>query len=187
MLSGLMGQVVSGCDEDFPVIPGARVMFGFNTGFASLNVGMLGTLVENEGLLYNAAGRDVAGWINPYVTIEGNSISYWESSCQLCDTIWLALRDNGVPIKPETIQCFIEKIEAETSQGQQPVLTPAPTQAPSLPAFPSLPSLPGTLPDLSCAGSDGLDWAACQLGVTRTTAVFIGVSLALVGILVLKR
>src|SRR5262245_43129836 len=102
MLAGLMGDVLIQA-ANFPVWPGARFQFGFNiSAFSNRKPGRpeeLAIHIENAGLGYNTVSYYVAGWLNQFFTIEGNSIAYWESAQDFCNEIRSTLSYNGIDVE----------------------------------------------------------------------------------------
>src|SRR5262245_20032874 len=90
-----------------PVQPGAPYKFGFNVGAFTNKIFIpeeLAAAIEAEGLSYDTVSFYVSGWLNPYVTIEGFSVSYWESGSDLGFAIYNTLVAHGYPIQPGSIQ-----------------------------------------------------------------------------------
>jgi hypothetical protein len=180
LLDGLMGATLQQA-ADFPVWPGARFQFGYNIGYdlSAFAASELAGVVEGAGLAYDAGSYKVAGWLNPFVTVEGSSVLYWDSAIDFCNAVRNELQTAGYPLQVQTVQCNVENQSNEP--GQAPVITPV--------IMPS-DSSGGNVPRNAQGGCSGLsvtDSIACNFGISTSTALLVGAGLALVGLVLIKR
>lgn len=174
-----------GCDagglgaipQQMPAIAGGSpFQFGYNVGYFRNELydpAEIGNMLENEeGLAYDARSYVVAGYLNPYLTVEGNAVTTWNNAADLGQAIYNAISSRGYPIDYSSIQFRVEPYYPPTAPGQQParppamVGTPYPTTNPTIPRDPS--------GGCSFQSLNLPDWLACQLGVTPTTALVVG-------------
>ena len=119
----------------------------------------------------------VAGVINPFFVIEGESSREYGSASHLKKAIGDVIQSLGYRIKPGSVNFYADVYNAQTGQNSQIQDVGANNQ------------------DSSNSNSSACnfktmklqDYLACQLGVTPTTAVTVGVIGGLVGALLLIR
>jgi len=171
-MAGLLGDI------NDPVFPGDRFRFGYNVGYTAgpfVAANVAGVL-ESEGLSYDTFSYILAGVFNAFISVEGNSASYWNSALDLRSAIYNAINGAGYPIQPQSVQ--IDFPQGQGNVGPNAIPSPADVASGSGGAVP-----PGTLPPPNRVcdfhAMNLPDWLACQLGVTTTSATIIG---AVVGI-----
>jgi len=157
------------------VAQGGAFAFGYNTGYFNNDLytpEQIGPVVEGAGLGVNVRSYHVAGYLNPYLTIEGNAAQAWPNASDLGQAIFNTVTGAGFPVDYTSIQFRVQPAQAQPAPPPPMVGTPYPTPNPTIPrdaqggcSYSSL-SLP--------------DWLACQLGVTPTTALVVGGVAALV-------
>jgi len=151
-----------------PVNVGDSFQFGFNTGYTSgpFNSADLAPMIEAAGYSYNTQSYLVSGYLNPFVTIEGNANVYWDSGVDFCNGILQILQQNGIPVDVASIQC--RTFGTGGGSNLQLQGTPYPTSNQSQ----SVPQAPGG--GCSWSQQSPTDWLACELGINPTTALIIG-------------
>lgn len=168
--SGGLGAI----PQQMPAIAGGGAFaFGYNTGYFRgelYDVEEIGRRLENEAALaYDARSYHVAGYLNPYVTIEGNAVTQWNNASDFGQAIYNQLIAWGYPIDYSSIQFRV------TPYYPQGTPTPAPPPMVGTPYPTSNPAVPRDAQGGCSYSSLSLpDWLACQLGVTPTTALVIG-------------
>lgn len=163
---------------------GGPFAFGYNTGYFRgelYKVEDIAKVLEDSALAYDARSYHVAGYLNPYVTIEGNAVTQWDNAADFGQAIYNAVAGAGYPIDYGSIQFRAEPFYPQGAQTPPPrplVGTPYPTTTPGI--FTSSGAC-----DFKTMGLP--NWLACQLGVTPTTAVVVGAIGALIVVAAIGR
>jgi hypothetical protein len=153
---GLMGAI----QQQLPAIGGGSPFaFGFNTGYFRGELYApeeIAKVLDDAALSYDTRSYYLAGWANPYLTVEGYAVTTWQSGSDFGQEIYNAIAGAGYPIDYSSIQFRFEPMSGQPS-GPPMVGTPYPNAGGGAPASPS-----------QCDWhklSFG-DYLACQIGIT---------------------
>jgi hypothetical protein len=177
---GNCGSGLGSVPQQMPGIDaGAPFQFGANfelLGACQADIADFAGWIESAGLSYNTVSYQVSGsFVNPYWTIEGNAKNAWASGSDLGNAIYNVMVSRGCAVDAGSIQ-FRAQPSAQ-QQGQPPAWSGSPYPA------------PGATSGGECNFNlqNFPDWLACELGVTPTVALTIGVIGALGLVVLLKR
>jgi hypothetical protein len=166
---------------------GAAFQFGFNVGYtggggAGNIVSAIGDMLNESGLAYDAHSYQVAGVLNPFITVEGNAVTTWPSATDFAQAIYNAIVASGFPVDYGSIQFRYQGDQGSAQWSGTPYQTPQTTPT----------SSPGAC-DLNAGFGS---WVACELGIkdpltgaalgSAGTAIGIG-AILLVTLLLIKR
>jgi hypothetical protein len=195
-----MGHLMGAVPQQLPAVnPGAAFQFGYNVGVLAGTFGSkiydpteIAAVIEAQGLSYNTNSYAVSGALNPYLTIEGNANTYWDSGSDFGNAIYNAISLAGYPIDFSSIQFRVEAAPGSSPAGGM-VGTPYPNPNPNPNPPPGAPPPPGQC-NFSSQGFG--QWIACEMGLkdpitgallgSAGTAIGIGV-VALVAVLLIKK
>jgi hypothetical protein len=192
---GQVNQVLLGAiPQQLPGISGGSpFQFGFNVGYFNNELYRpeeIAGVLDDQALSYDTRSYAVSGYLNPYLTIEGNAVTSWPSASDFGQAIYAAVSSAGYPIDYSSIQFRF--------QPSGPAGSPQWAGSP----YPNTTGIPGgnvpaPLPPGQCSYSQQslADYLACQLGIKSavggvtagaTGALLIGGALVLV-LLIAKR
>jgi hypothetical protein len=156
----LMGAI----PQQLPAIGGGSpFQFGFNVGYFNNELYRpeeIAGILEDQALSYDTRSYAVAGYLNPYLTIEGNAVTNWPSASDFGQAIYSAVSGAGYPIDYSSIQFRFQPLGP--SQSPQWAGTPYPNAG----AAPGG-NVPAPLPPGQCSYSQQSlsEYLACQLGI----------------------
>lgn len=175
-----------------PIAPGGSFAFGFQEStlrlpWPFLDETKFASYLEDAGLSYNTTSSVLTGHLNPYVTITGNSLLYYDSATQLAYDILNVLQQNNVPVDTSVVNFQAEPYDPNATNplpmvGLPPPTTTTPGAGAGQPPGP-------TKCDWSSMSIG--QWIACEVGLSNPlaaagTGALIGVA-AIVGILLLAK
>src|SRR5215469_5094858 len=168
LLSGLLG------DLNDPVFPGDRFRFGYNIGYTAgpFIVSNVAGVLESEGLSYDTFSYILSGYFNMFISVEGNSVSYWNTALDLRSAIYNAISGAGYPIQPQSVQ-----IDFPQGQGTVgPNAIPSPQDVASVPGGGSGGGVTSLAPPGKCDFSKMSfpDWLACEAGIGTAGTLIVG-------------
>jgi hypothetical protein len=172
--------------QQLPAIGGGSpFQFGYNVGYLGgqklYEPEEIARVLEDQALSYDTRSYHVAGYLNPYLTIEGNAVTTWPSASDFGQAIYQAVVDAGYPIDYGSIQFRFEPYYGPGQTTPPPMVgTPYPTSGGGNGATP---------PPGKCEFSKMkiADYLACQLGVSASSAMAYGAIGALVGVILLTK
>jgi hypothetical protein len=183
---GCMSHLMGAIEQNLaPIGGGTPFQFGFNIGYTlnPFSAADIAPVLENAALSYDTHSYVVAGYLNPFVTIEGNAVTSWESASDFGEAIYQAVSGAGFPIDYPSIK-FRAFPEAGSAPAQTRVIVGDQYQTPGA-RSPSVPQAPGGGCNFTTQNLP--DYLACQLGVTPTVALVAGAIGALILIVAIKR
>ena len=181
LLSGLLGDI------NDPVFPGDRFRFGYNIGYTAgpfIATNVAGVL-ESEGLAYDAFSYILTGVFNLFISIEGNSVSYWNTALDFRSAIYNAINGAGYPIVAQSVQ-----IDFPQGQGALgPNAIPSPHDVASAPGGGGGGADTSLLPSGKCDFSKMSfpDYLACEFGIGTAGTLIVGGVAVLIAIALIKR
>jgi hypothetical protein len=171
---------------------GSPFQFGFNTGYFRGELyepEEIAKVLEDEALSYDTRSYYVAGWANPYLTVEGYAVTTWQSGSDFGQAIYNAISGAGYPVNYSSIQFRFEPYYPPGQPAAPPMVgTPYTGQQQQQGQTPQQPG--------KCAGMSPGNWIACQLGIESplggvaagTVGALVGVGvLTLLAVVALKR
>jgi hypothetical protein len=172
-----------------PVDPGAQYQFGFNiplTGTCETDATSIAGWLEQDGLSYDTQSDNIGGYIRPFISIQGYTMTAWNSGTDLANAIYNSIAGRNCSIDQTSIQ-----FRVQTSGQQQLTGTPQTPAATTTPSGVTAACPPGYVDkgwfSVNCQpvgtqGSAGIDLTSLGLGVLSgtTVALVVGVGLLFV-------